>query len=115
MSTPRYWTSQRTILMFAKSCFSVFIRRPSSSAGLGLSATASATSGTLRLREGSVQFLRSPFCNCNNFRSHLRHLVRMAHAYCLPVMLLDFFQAGILRDAKNFPPRGASPLTFGLL
>src|ERR1700733_1215351 len=108
--------------MFAKSCFSVFIRRPSSrggsikrTAGLGLSPIASATAGTLRLREGSVQFLRSPFCNCNNFRSHLRHLARMVQPYCLPIVLVDFFQAGALRDVKNFPPRRASLLTFGPL
>jgi hypothetical protein len=49
------------------------------------------------------------------FRSHLRYFVRMIHTYCLPVVLIDFFQAGILRDAKHFPPLAASILTLGPL
>jgi hypothetical protein len=39
----------------------------------------------------------------------------MIHAHCLPIVLIDFFQAGILRDAKHFPPRAASVLTLGPL
>jgi len=44
-----------------------------------------------------------------------RHFIWMIHAHCLPIGLIDFFQAGILRDAKHFPPLAASVLSLGPL
>jgi hypothetical protein len=61
-----------------------------------LSLTGRTAADALGLRKGSVQFLRSPFCKRDDFRSHPRHFIGVVHPHCLPVVLIDFLQAGFL-------------------